>query len=461
MRESSVFIERRSRSAAAALISGLCVAITASLALLASNNPWASMLVGAGICAAVLGVFLLLRPLHALYLAIFFTLLPGGLRVEPIYTVISNLTVLVALLGWIVQWVLRRECIRWNVTWLLLAAYIAIGIISLLWAPDLIEGRRKAVAYSIGFVLLFLLVHQMRNLRSVDGLMAAMRLIGWIIVAGGLFAIASGSYQPGQRLSIYEINQNQLVMVMLLLVPAFVWPVLRSSGPARKLKMLLGGIFILCTFIFTVLSGSRGGALSLIVMLGGLFLSRQVRPWAFLGAILSVGAIVAAPSVLITIAQRFEEPEGGSFGGRDLLWEAGLLLIQDRPWSGVGLGGGPLELPKYVAMLTGDPFLNGKRVLQSHNPLLEVGADTGLFGMMLYGSILASALWQTARKRRPAESGQVMSFYRPLILVVAAAYFISWIKSGGVENNPTFFILLGLLLIPALMADVARQEEIR
>lgn len=429
------------------------MALAAGAAPFLWNSPWASLICAGLICAGAAGAFLLSRPLLALYLAAFLALLPSGLRFDPLYTIVSNLSVAIALLGWMFQWLLRRERIHWNVTWILLAAYIAFGILTILWAPDLIEGRRKAVAYTIGFILLFLIINQVRTLRSADGLMVVLRAIGWIIVAGGLFEIASGGYQPGQRLSVYDINQNQLVMIMLLLIPGFVWPVLRNSGGHRRLRLGLALVFLLFTFVFIALSGSRGGALSLAAVFAGSLLSRRVRPWGVLSIVLVVGLVFAAPSVLETLNQRFEEQEGGSLGGRDMLWETGLLLIKDHPWTGVGLGGGPLELPKYIAVMTGNAFLNSKHSFPSHNPFLEVGADTGIFGMLLYVAMLASALWQTVRKGRRGGGEVINASYRPLILIIAAAYALSWIKSGGVENHPTFFILLGLLLLPSLVSN--------
>lgn len=437
---------------------GLGIALVAAAAPLAWGSPWAPMLVGAALCAGCAGIYLLQRPAQALYLALFLLLLPNSLRIDPIYTVGSNLAVALALFGWGIRWLLGGERIRWNVTWILLAAYILLGIVTLLWAPDLIEGRRKAVAYTIGFIVIFLIVHQVRTLRAVDGFMTSLRGIGWVIVAGGVFEIVSGGYQPGQRISIFDINQNQLVMIMLLLVPSFAWPVLRSSGTRRRVHLVLNVIFILSTFIFIALSGSRGGAVSLAVLMTASLFSRQVRPWAVLSAVLVAGLVVTTPSVIETLNQRFEEQEGGNFGGRDLLWETGILLIKDHPWSGVGLGGGPLELPKYISIVTGDAFLNSKRSFPSHNPFLEVGADTGVFGMMLYMAMVLSVLWQSVTGRSGA-TGPIMHFYRPLILIIAAAYSLSWIKSGGVENHPTFFILLGMLLLPAIVQDDIRPEE--
>lgn len=436
--------------ASAPWLVGLSAAAFAGAAPLIWSDPWAPMLVGGLSCAAFVGFMLLRKPLLALNLAIFLSLIPMGLRVEPAFMIVSNLAVAIALLAWGYRWLLRLETIRWSPTWLIFLSYIVLGVITLLWAPDLVEGRRKAVAYTSGFILFFLLFQQIRTLRSLDGVMSTLRFIGWILVAGGIFEVVSGSYQAGQRLSIFDVNQNQLVMILLVLIPCFVWPVLRSSGARRFVHMASSAFFILCAITFIVLSGSRGGALSLAVLLFGLLLMRQVRPWALAGMFVLAGIFLTAPFLVETMSQRFEEQEGGSLGGRDVLWEAGILLIQDHPWSGVGFGGGPIEIPKYIAILTGDTFLNTRRVFPSHNPFLEVGSDTGIIGILIYSAMLLSALWPSVRKPRP-DDDKMIRFFRTLVVIVAAAYFLSWIKSGGMEVHPTLFLLMIFLMIPTLV----------
>lgn len=39
--------------------------------------------------------------------------------------------------------------------------------------------------------------------------------------------------------------------------------------------------------------------------------------------------------------------------------------------------------------------------------------------------------------------------YFPLMLGVSMGYFASWLKGGGMDAQPTFFILIGLLVFPA------------
>jgi len=149
---------------------------------------------------------------------------------------------------------------------------------------------------------------------------------------------------------------------------------------------------------------------------------------------------------LNTLSERLAADD--ELGGRELIWQASLSMMRDTPWLGAGFGNGPVELHKYISSLTSE--FDHRQNLPSHNPFLEAGVETGCFGMLLYASIIASAVymffdqWIRFHKRNGAFSG-----YFPLVFAVTAGYLASWIKSGGMENHPSFFLLVALLIIPS------------
>jgi O-antigen ligase len=140
-----------------------------------------------------------------------------------------------------------------------------------------------------------------------------------------------------------------------------------------------------------------------------------------------------------------------------VLWQASLLLIRDHWLTGVGVGNGPLELPNYIASLTSE--YNHRATLPSHNPLLEVGVETGIVGMVIYVCLWVAALWQFIRHRnRQVMREGVLAAYFPILLGVTAGYFATWIKAGGLVHDPISFVLLALLVIPSqllLVSDTA------
>lgn len=432
----------------------LLLPAVAGTELLLWNNSPLLLLAGGGICAVAIGLFLLQRPIIALYVALFIYQIPFGLRPEAVdlaYTVIANGAIALAFCAWIIHAPFQRQPVLWNGVCFLIALYIVWAGVTLLWAPDIIEGRKKLIAYCIGLILLFLVVQQVRSLRAIDDIMRVVGLVGWMMVISGALTLLFTGYHPGTRLKVLDLNENLLGLILIVTLPGVIWPVLRSSGARRGLNMALSIVFILCTLILVLLSGSRGSALSLTIMLLAFWFWKPLRPWGIAGAVLAACMLTSAPFLLDTLNSRSAEDWGNELGGRDILWEASLRLIEDHPLTGAGVGNGPFALRQYIASLTSD--YDHRDNLPSHNPFLEVGADTGILGMLLYSSILGSALWQFFRNRgrRYMRDGP-MAAYFPLVLGSAVSYLASFVKGGGLENHPTFFLLLALLIMPSQLS---------
>jgi putative inorganic carbon (HCO3(-)) transporter len=413
--------------------------------------PLILLLVGGGACAAAIAVFLLQRPLIVLNIAIVLYLFPFGLRpidVGSLFDYATDGMIVLALCAWLLHAPFQRQPIRWNIAWLLLALFILWASVTLLWATDVVEGRKALVGFLSGSIMLFLVVQQVRTIQEIDGVMRDLMIVGWFVVIAGLLTLRFGDYQSGERLKIGDLNENAPGVLLTLMLAGVIWPALRTSGRARLVYMAVSAAYILSTVILVLLSGSRGSTISLVVMLLAFWFWKPLRPWAKMGSALVVGALIVAPILLIAIQNRSSENTGNELGSRDILWTAAWRLIQDHPFTGVGIGNGPVALRPYIAALTIDyaERLN----LPAHNPFLEVGCDTGLLGMSLFASVLISAIWQFLHNRRRLEMhGGALSAYFPLILICAAGYISSFMKSGGMENHPTFFVLLALLLIPS------------
>jgi putative inorganic carbon (HCO3(-)) transporter len=434
---------------------GLILPAVAIAGLLLWNDPLVLLLVGGGACAAAVALLLLLRPLIALQVALFFYLFPTGLRpVEaPLaFDVAANGTIVLALCAWLLHAPAQRQPIHWSTVCLFIVLFILWASVTLLWANDLIEGRKALVQYGIGLILLFLVVQQVRTLRAVDGVMRVIGMIGWITVISGVLTVLLTDYHPGERLKVMDMNENILGVILIIMLPGVIWPVVRSSGARRRFYMVLSIVYILCTLILVLLSGSRGSSLSLVIMLLAFWFSKPLRPWGKMGAVLMIGMLTAAPFLLASLeARSTDNTSGNELGGRDILWLAGWHLIQDHPLTGMGVGNGPYGLRPYILELT-DHYAKDFE-LPAHEPFLEVGCDTGLIGMFLYVGILGVALWEFfhSRDRWYMREG-VLASYFPLVLVCAVSYLASFIKGGGLENHPTFFLLLALLIIPSQLS---------
>jgi putative inorganic carbon (HCO3(-)) transporter len=224
-------------------IVGLLLLVAVGLVVL--KDPLGPTLVIGVAVAATIGLLLLQRPLTATLLAAFLLLLPpGDLRVEEIYMLAANGAVVAALGVWLV-WVLSEaKTFKWNPTCLFVALYIAWGLVTLLWAPDLLESRRKLIAWTFSFILLLLICNQMRSLPAVDRFMRMLALMGWLMIFCGGYTVLFTDFEYGTRLKSFDINENTLGVMLITALPGVMWPVLRSVGRRRRSRLAVALVYI-------------------------------------------------------------------------------------------------------------------------------------------------------------------------------------------------------------------------
>lgn len=182
------------------LAAGMFLLAVVIAALLYLKVPQAPLLLIGMALAGTLGLLLLQRPLAATLIAWFLTLLPpGDLRIdESAYALAANGAVAAALGVGMAQAVGRPVSIRWNATCLLVLLYILWSAVTMLWAPDLIEARRKLVSWTISFILLLMIINQLRSLNALDRFMNILSIIGWFLVACAIYTIFFGGMISGR-----------------------------------------------------------------------------------------------------------------------------------------------------------------------------------------------------------------------------------------------------------------------
>lgn len=448
------------RNAMLGILAAGMVALAVVIAgLLLLRDPLAPLLLIGLAVAGTLGLLLLRRPFTTTLIAWFLILLPPGeLRFsEGAYTLAANGAVAAALGVGLARAMGRPVSIRWNATCLLVLLYILWGAVTMLWAPDLIEARRKLVVWTTSFILLLMITNQLRSLDALDRFMKMLSLMGWLLVSCAIYTLLFKEYNFEERLKVFDINENVFGLMLITTLPGVLWPVLRSSGLRRTVMMVLSVVFLLCVLLGTALSGSRGSSLAVLLLLLSFLFGKSTRVWGITGLVLLLCTAVAAPFFFDAIAHRFSAEEGGEFGGRDLIWQASLQLLGNYPATGVGIGNGPFALHPYLAALT--TATNHRLDLPSHQPFLEVAIETGLFGLLIYVAMLASAVASFIAFRTTARR-EMPSAYYPIMVGVCVAYVMAWIKSGGLEIHTSLLVILVLLLAPSLIAKTEAREII-
>ncbi len=163
------------------------------------------------------------------------------------------------------------------------------------------------------------------------------------------------------------------------------------------------------------LTGSRGGWLSTIAILfvlaaAGLWgrkkpVSEKVAAALIVvivsAALLSGGAVYSAEpgdEVTTSFMERLTDSVG--ITQRFTYWKAGLEMVKDSPWLGVGSGAFEAAYPRYM-------ILGGYPVKLAHNNYVQVWAETGTIGLNAFVGMWLVFLYSAYRKARPGAVGDL------------------------------------------------------
>jgi O-antigen ligase len=424
---------RRPRGPMAVAAAALVAATIAGLAI--AVDPKIGLGLVLGLCLT--GLAILNFPL-ALVLCVplpFLTLLPlgGAQRAAEIVIVVAWLGALMArrstqraLLG------THRSII------LLLVATLTWVTLSSAWARDSTLAWHSLSNWYQAAIVLVILVTTLGSERFA-------RLALWGFVVGGALAVVSGLVlHPVIATSVATPSPNgeparfsgasgdpNFLAAGLVGALAFAVALALSVRTGRRLWLLVLTVPIVAGFAATE---SRGGLIAALVMIAAwlVFAGERRRHMV---AVLLVASVLAGAWLVAHPAegQRFTSFGSGSTG-RTTIWTVATRMWMDHPFTGVGVGNFMANSPRYIerpGQLTYIEFIvTDQKVV--HNMFLELLAETGIVGALLYfataGACLRAA-WKAARLfERRGRSDMAAIAYGVLIAAVsmlAAFFFLS------------------------------------
>lgn len=190
-------------------------------------------------------------------------------------------------------------------------------------------------------------------------------------------------------------NENQAAAHLLT-----VFPFVAVYALSVKRRWLQGLIVVCGAFIVNVfiLCNSRGATLGFLVMgAAAIFLAGKGRRVKLIG-IAAAGLIALfalADHRFITRQQTTTNPKDGSAQGRLIAWKAGIEVMKDYPLGGGGRAFHILS-PRYIPG-TVEKHRGEERSV--HNTFLQLGAEWGIQGLILWCGFLGATLYTSWRTR--------------------------------------------------------------
>lgn len=359
-----------------------------------------------------------------------------------------------------------------------LGAVVALGIVILATAPFSVWMGGAVNTFLEMFakvVLIFvLMVNTLTSTKRIE------RLTWLLVIASGYIAMWSViDYVRGVNVIRYGRvlgsvggmfrNPNDLALNMVAALPLALTFLLRPTSAPRKIVATLCA----CVMVAAVVaSGSRSGTLGLVAMSGvAAFQLLPRRPGLVAGSALA--ALLVLPLLpsdywmrVASITDESVHDSGSREARTTLLVESWNAFLED-PLTGVGAG----QFVNY------NPDEREQAWKETHNVLLQVASELGIFGLLAFGYLLVrgakaprEALTLLRRARAPnagaaiavsADERRFIEVHSIAMLAALAGWFVCALFAS-VAYHWTLYYLLGLAVAPReLLAErlaVARQK---
>jgi putative inorganic carbon (HCO3(-)) transporter len=255
------------------------------------------------------------------------------------------------------------------------------------------------------------------------------------------------------RITSFLEHYNGLAGYLNLVVPfCLVFAIGGSDHVFRALSrwcLVLAGIALLLT-------QSRGGLLAFVaILLMHVYFSARDRKTRVQRVALVLLICLLAAAVAGLFFQRLGEVDDFTAVSRLAIWGGAFTVFAQSPLLGTGFGnlrslmGGLLNLPDGW---TGD----------AHNLYLELFAETGLTGFLVFGSLIVLALRTALRQFRKTQN----DFSRMIALAVFAAICgvlvhgtVDYLFHTTPQATALFFLVLGLLSAQASTGETVPNRQ--
>ncbi|TLY38671.1 MAG: hypothetical protein E6K60_00635 [Nitrospirae bacterium] len=334
------------------------------------------------------------------------------------------------------------------------AALCLIAALSYVAKNQASEWEVSPLMSYVSFFLLFLL-----TLALVDSLV---RLRWVLLVAIGSMGLASlyvlrewqkfhnvyREFRPG----FVTGDPNYFSVSALLCLPLAFY--LIRGRPKWERWFCIGCIAL--TLLALTAAASRGALVALIVM--ALIMAWRSRQRA--GGLLLVGAFAIFISVVSPAApvERILNPTHGDIQSTDTrkaVWAAGMRMIAENPVVGIGLGNFKPLVSQYA-----EP---GQRLDKiAHNTYIEMAAELGLVGLVVFVVILFGTIHQLGEIRRRTQLAGPLLIYEAsqgmqlgLIAYAIACFFVS------VQYQKLFWLMIFLTMCLPLLERASKAQPVQ
>lgn len=367
----------------------------------------------------------------------------------------------VAGLFWGIRWLANeRAGIRTPLDWGIIVLLLMIPVT--LWASAIPDKTSTQVYRTLtGIALYYSIVNwavtsARLRLLVIGAVLAGLflALISLISVewptSGKLTFIPASLYDRFVLLVSDTANPNVMAGNLVLFLPFALGLLLFGWGQLRWFEYILAVLALLAMGIVLFMTQSRGALMALAVVLV-LIMPLRWRRWGWLLSLaIVIAGVIALQSlgVSMTLDILIASDTLASLEGRLEVWSRALYMIQDFPFTGVGMG-----LYGEMADLLYPFFIHSPGTVEhAHNLFLQVAVDLGIPGLIAWGAILMvviATVWQVYRHGCSTNDGWAAGLGAGLLCSQVALVvhgLVDAVTWGMVRPAPIVWAIWGLAI---------------
>lgn len=237
---------------------------------------------------------------------------------------------------------------------------------------------------------------------------------------------------PKLKARVFSTLSNpNLLATFLLTAICMATGCLLDRPKDKNIKYVLY-IVLVVNLICLVLTFSRGAWLTLIVVMGLLGVLINIRILYVLLGVLLVSFLSMRELLVARISSVFSQTDT-SAALRWAYWDSTIQMIEWNPWMGVGWSAYQYIYPEY------DYFINNPEIViyHAHNMYLNMLAELGIIGGLVYISLFFYALYFLAKKYRNTTKD------KGCIIAVMSSVLVMMLM--GITDYPLFNIQLSCI----------------
>lgn len=352
----------------------------------------------------------------------------------------------------LLRWLLSGRLTR------VLLGYFAIAVIaSTLFNSPTGAAARELMRLTSYVCFYYAVVDWIRTEDDLKAILQALLLSTIVVAFFGLYQFVSGGYSglyealyPIQddalknppwsgRITSFLSHYNGAAAYLNMVVPFCIVLALRARDSFMR---VVGWSCFVFSTIAVVLTQSRGGLLAYVaILLIAAFLlapnpTLRLR-WLTAVVLGSVGGAVLAGSIF----ERLSGVDSFTEITRLAIWAGGWLVFIGHPIAGVGYGNFKTALATTIAVPDG--FM-----LDAHNLYLELLAETGILGFIVFAVLVFVCLRQARRMlREPAEPMKCMVGFAVYAAIggILVHGCVEYVFHNSPQCAALFFLMLALL----------------